>query len=105
MARPTVNFTGDTLITADGDYIFEVPTNVPHSFVAKGIFGGGTLTLTAYDPKLDAGGVAIDGGSWTAPFEDGFTSPFSILTLTMTGATGAGVSVNWAPIKQHVHDT
>lgn len=102
MARPTINFSLSTLITADGDYVFKVQQNVPYSFVGKGIFGGGTLSLTAYDPKLDAG-VTIDGGSWTAAFEDGLTSPFSILILTLAGATSPSISVTAAPKKLTVH--
>jgi hypothetical protein len=108
MARPTINFTSGSQISGDGEYYFEVPLDTPCSFVGKGIIGGGTLTLKAFNPNANSGEgalVSVTGGSWTAEFEDGFTSPFNVMLLEMTGSTSPSLYIFWSPIKQHTHDT
>jgi hypothetical protein len=104
MARPTINFTSGTLITADGNYYFEVQPGVPYSIVGHGDFGGGTLNFLVYDPAKDAT-YAVEGGQWSAAFEDGFTSPFAVMRIEFVGGIAPSVAVTFCPIKQQVHDT
>ncbi len=102
MAYPTPNLNSGDRFTDNVVGIFVIPVNVPCSIVAHGDFGGGTMTLTVYDPALDAN-FAVSGGSWTDDFEDGITGPFTHFILTMAGATNPNVAVTFGQITTQTH--
>ena len=92
------NFIPPSTITADGSYELNTRFSREHLLTFKGSFGGGTLTMTAYN-DASAAYESVDGGSWTAADEVTFTAPSGSIRLTLAGATAPSIAVSLTPTK------
>jgi hypothetical protein len=92
------NFIPPNTITADGSYEINTRFSRKHLLTLKDDFGGGTVTMTAYN---DASGdyEAVDGGSWTAAAEITFDAPSDTIRLTLAGATDPNILVTLTPLN------
>lgn len=90
------NFIPPSTITLDGDYEINTRFTREHLLTLKGSFGGGTVTMTAFN---DASGAyeSVDSGSWTAAAEITFTAPSDTIRLSLSGATSPDIAVTLTP--------
>ena len=102
MARPTINLESGDTIVADGAHNFTVQPGVPYIMTIDGNFNGGTLVFYYYNAASDST-VAVDGGSWTAKTEERFVSNHAVMSLELTGGSGAAaINVNFNPVNYSV---
>jgi len=92
------NFIPPNTITADGDYEINTRFSRKHLLTLKGVFGGGTMTMYAFN---DASGdyEGVDGGSWTDEAEITFDAPSDKIRLNLASATSPEIAVTLTPLN------
>lgn len=94
------NLPDPAILTANGAY--DIPGLVPgrtHLLTLKGVFGGATVEMTAWNDALGTY-TPVDGGSWDDVAEVRFAAPSSKARLTVTsagGTTAIGVTLIGLP--------